>query len=98
MKQKLSFKEYIYVASMLFGMFFGAGNLIFPVYMAFLRLSIEITEKIEYNTSAHFSKQESIQGISNLSGHSLENASGPYGYDIFHRPILYPTYPDSTCS
>ncbi len=29
MKQKLSFKEYIYVASMLFGMFFGAGNLIF---------------------------------------------------------------------
>ena len=33
MKQKLSFKEYVYVASMLFGMFFGAGNLIFPVYM-----------------------------------------------------------------
>ena len=33
MKQKLSFKEYIYVASMLFGMFFGAGNLIFRVYM-----------------------------------------------------------------
>ena len=33
MKQKLSFKEYIYVASILFGMFFGAGNLIFPVYM-----------------------------------------------------------------
>ena len=33
MKQKQSFKEYVYVASMLFGMFFGAGNLIFPVYM-----------------------------------------------------------------
>lgn len=33
MKQKLSFREYVYVASMLFGMFFGAGNLIFPVYM-----------------------------------------------------------------
>ena len=33
MKHKLSFKEYVYVASMLFGMFFGAGNLIFPVYM-----------------------------------------------------------------
>ena len=27
-----------------------------------------------------------------------EHPSGPYGYDIFHRPILYPTYPDSTCS
>lgn len=30
MKKKLSVKEYIYVASMLFGLFFGAGNLIFP--------------------------------------------------------------------
>ena len=33
MKQKLSCREYAYVASMLFGMFFGAGNLIFPVHM-----------------------------------------------------------------
>ena len=30
MKKKLTVKEYIYVASMLFGLFFGAGNLIFP--------------------------------------------------------------------
>ena len=33
MKQKLRWQEYIYIASMLFGMFFGAGNLIFPVHM-----------------------------------------------------------------
>ena len=33
MKKKLSFKEYLQVASMLFGLFFGAGNLIFPVHM-----------------------------------------------------------------
>ncbi len=33
MKEKLSLREYTYVASMLFGMFFGAGNLIFPVHM-----------------------------------------------------------------
>lgn len=33
MKKKLTAKETITVASMLFGMFFGAGNLIFPVYM-----------------------------------------------------------------
>ena len=32
-KRRLSFKEYVYVASMLFGMFFGAGNLIFPIHM-----------------------------------------------------------------
>ena len=33
MKKKLTCKETIFVASMLFGMFFGAGNLIFPVSM-----------------------------------------------------------------
>ena len=33
MKKSLTGKEYVYVASMLFGMFFGAGNLIFPVHM-----------------------------------------------------------------
>lgn len=33
MDRKLTFKEYIILASMLFGMFFGAGNLIFPVSM-----------------------------------------------------------------
>ena len=33
MDRKLSRKEYILLASMLFGMFFGAGNLIFPVSM-----------------------------------------------------------------
>ena len=33
MKRKLTVKEYTYVASMLFGLFFGAGNLIFPVHL-----------------------------------------------------------------
>ena len=33
MKKSLSLKETFFVASMLFGMFFGAGNLIFPVAM-----------------------------------------------------------------
>ena len=33
MDYKLSAKEYVILASMLFGLFFGAGNLIFPVYM-----------------------------------------------------------------
>ena len=33
MHRKLTAKEYIVLASMLFGMFFGAGNLIFPVSM-----------------------------------------------------------------
>lgn len=33
MNKKLSWREYLYVGSMLFGLFFGAGNLIFPVHM-----------------------------------------------------------------
>ena len=33
MKQTLSISQYILVGSMLFGMFFGAGNLIFPVHL-----------------------------------------------------------------
>ena len=33
MKEKLTKKELVCIASMLFGLFFGAGNLIFPIYM-----------------------------------------------------------------
>lgn len=33
MKKQLSMKEYLFLGSLLFGMFFGAGNLIFPVHM-----------------------------------------------------------------
>ena len=31
--RKLKLKDYVFLASMLFGMFFGAGNLIFPVFL-----------------------------------------------------------------
>ena len=33
MKERLNFRQLIAVASMLFGLIFGAGNLIFPVHM-----------------------------------------------------------------
>lgn len=33
MEKKLSLSSYLYIGSMLFGLFFGAGNLIFPVHM-----------------------------------------------------------------
>lgn len=33
MTKKLTWRDYFYVGSMLFGLFFGAGNLIFPVHM-----------------------------------------------------------------
>lgn len=33
MNNKLTKRDYVYIGSMLFGLFFGAGNLIFPVHM-----------------------------------------------------------------
>lgn len=33
MEKKLSFKDYLSISSMLFGLFFGAGNLIFPIHL-----------------------------------------------------------------
>jgi len=33
MKQKNAFSTYAVIGTMLFGMFFGAGNLIFPIQM-----------------------------------------------------------------
>lgn len=33
MEKKLTFKDYLSVASLLFGLFFGAGNLIFPIHL-----------------------------------------------------------------
>lgn len=33
MKKKLIFRDYLTIGSMLFGLFFGAGNLIFPVHL-----------------------------------------------------------------
>lgn len=35
-KKNLTFKESLMITSMLFGLFFGAGNLIFPIYMGTL--------------------------------------------------------------
>ena len=33
MEKKLKISDYLLIASMLFGLFFGAGNLIFPLHM-----------------------------------------------------------------
>lgn len=33
MEKKLALKDYLYLGSMLFGLFFGAGNLIFPIHL-----------------------------------------------------------------
>ena len=52
MKTKLSFKETIFVASTLFGMFFGAGNLIFPVHLGQLAGSRVWAAALGFNVTA----------------------------------------------
>ena len=47
MKRSLNRRETVFVASMLFGMFFGAGNLIFPVSMGQLSGSNIQVSKLE---------------------------------------------------
>lgn len=36
MKERLDMKDTLYISVMLFGLFFGAGNLIFPVYLGYM--------------------------------------------------------------
>ena len=48
MKKSLNFKESIVIGSMLFGMFFGAGNLIFPVHMGQLAGSSSLPAAIGF--------------------------------------------------
>ena len=41
--KKLTFRQKILVAGTLFGMFFGAGNLIFPVPVSYTHLTLPTT-------------------------------------------------------
>lgn len=52
MHKKLKLSEYFFVGSMLFGMFFGAGNLIFPVHMGQLAGAHTLTATIGFVLAA----------------------------------------------
>ncbi|WP_167388719.1 branched-chain amino acid transport system II carrier protein [Mammaliicoccus sciuri] len=52
MKNKLTFKENIYIGSLLFGLFFGAGNLIFPIHLGQLAGSNVLTANIGFLITA----------------------------------------------
>lgn len=56
--KKLSFKQYLLIASLIFGMFFGAGNLIFPVHLTLGPLfATPRTATVSFSMfSSHFSK------------------------------------------
>lgn len=93
MKQKLTVKETVSIASMLFGMFFGAGNLIFPVSMGQLagrNVWLAIAGFLITGVGLPLLGVAAL-GISRSSG--LSELSGKVGkkYGIFFTCLLYLT-------
>ena len=93
MKKTLSIKECILVGSMLFGMFFGAGNLIFPVHMGQLAGSNSLPAAIGFIITGvslpllgvaclGASKKDSLFDVSSLVGEK---------YAYFFTVLLYLT-------
>ena len=93
MKQKLSFKEYIYVASMLFGMFFGAGNLIFPVHLGQLAGRNVIPAMIGFIITAVGIPIMGVAAIGNTHSDGLQQLSNKVGkgYGYVFSCLLYLT-------
>lgn len=91
--KKLTFKEIIFVASMLFGMFFGAGNLIFPASMGQLSgshmwiasagfLITGVGLPLLGVTALGISREEGLLGLSSRVGKK---------YGLFFTCVLYLT-------
>ena len=93
MKRHLSLKETILVASTLFGMFFGAGNLIFPVHMGQLAGSNAIPATIGFIITAVGIPILGVAAIGNTHSDDLlqlsSRVSGWYGYAF--TTLLYLT-------
>ncbi|MEG0497261.1 MAG: branched-chain amino acid transport system II carrier protein, partial [Carnobacterium sp.] len=92
-EQKLTFSSYLYIGSMLFGLFFGAGNLIFPVHMGQLAGSNVSWATVGFlitGIGLPFLGVVAI-GVSNSSGlFELSSRIHPY-YGYFMTTALYLT-------
>ncbi len=93
MNKKISGKNYVFIASMLFGLFFGAGNLIFPIKMGALAGSNVGTALIGMLVSAVGIPLLGVisMGISRSEGlmHMAGRVSKPFAY--FFTCALYLT-------
>ena len=83
MKKKLTMKETIVVASTLFGMFFGAGNLIFPVHLGQMAGSNSLPAIIGFCITAVTLPILAVAAIGNTHSDNLmelsSKVSGWYG-------------------
>jgi len=93
MKRKLTMKETIVVASTLFGMFFGAGNLIFPVHLGQMAGSNSWPAIIGFCITAVTIPILAVAAIGNTHSddllHLSQKVSGWYG--VLFTAVLYLT-------
>jgi LIVCS family branched-chain amino acid:cation transporter len=93
MKSKLTMRETIIVASTLFGMFFGAGNLIFPVHLGQMAGSNSWPAIIGFVVTAVGIPILAVAAIGNTHSDDLLHLSGKVSgwYGVLFTAILYLT-------
>ncbi len=93
MINRLSFKQRFLVAVTLFGMFFGAGNLIFPVHLGQLAGKNAIAAMIGFIITAVTIPILGVAAIGNTHSDSLHSLSNKVskGYGYFFTCLLYLT-------
>ena len=93
MQKHLTFKQKILVAGTLFGMFFGAGNLIFPVHLGQLAGRNVIPAMIGFIITAVGIPIMGVAAIGNTHSDGLQQLSKKVGngYSYFFSCLLYLT-------
>jgi len=93
MKKQLSIKQRILVATTLFGMFFGAGNLIFPVHLGQIAGANIIPAMAGFIITAVGIPILGVAAIGNTHSSGLQELSSKVGkgYGYFFTCLLYLT-------
>ena len=93
MKQRLTFKQRLLVAGTLFGMFFGAGNLIFPVHLGQLAGSNVIPAMMGFIITAVGIPILGVAAIGMTHSDGLQALANKVGkgYSYFFTCLLYLT-------
>ena len=93
MKRKLSAREIVAVASLLFGLFFGAGNLIFPVHMGQMAGRNSVAAILGFAVTAVGLPLMAISAMALSRSESLAQLAGRVGkgYGMFFTCLLYLT-------
>ena len=93
MKRKLTAREIVAVASLLFGLFFGAGNLIFPVHMGQMAGANSVAAILGFIVTAVGLPLMAISAMALSRSESLSQLAGRVGrhYGVFFTCLLYLT-------